>query len=100
MTIILTIVSIVRSYAWRRYFNHIETPCQKEDEEVVEAIRRLKTARVFERGTLVMDPKEVYESDKYKQMVRNTNKLIHHDYCTECGRITNNLPCKCISLIT
>ena len=42
----------------------------EEDEKFFKVLEEMpKTMRVVGRGTLTMDPKEVYESNNYKQMV-------------------------------
>lgn len=35
-----------------------------------------KTMRVVGRGTLMIDPNEVYESDSYKELLRHAKKVI------------------------
>ncbi|HCU6104524.1 TPA: hypothetical protein OUZ96_000099 [Legionella pneumophila] len=41
-----------------------------------QSLRTAKTMRVVGRGTLMIDPNEVYESDSYKDLLRHAKDVI------------------------
>lgn len=45
----------------------------EEDQKVLDAIIKLKMIKAGEGGTIMIDPKEVIESNKYKNLVGKLN---------------------------
>ncbi|ARM34940.1 hypothetical protein [Legionella longbeachae] len=59
---------------------NIKSTKKHSDEGIFESLARSsKTMKVIGRGTLVMDPQEVVETDKFKRLVASTTKLIEKD---------------------